>query len=152
MKRHDESREQALSRIRRRDKQSSYRARYLHGVDWQDPSLYDVILNLERISVEGAVETLVQMTGLADFRPTEASLQAFEDLFLGSTVWAELSRNQRTRSATDLRVNARSGQVIITGNADSEQTLKAIYEVALEVIGVREVDCEVGIGWSHWLW
>ena len=37
---------------------------FLYGVDWQDPSLYDVVLRVDRVGVEGAADTIVRMTGL----------------------------------------------------------------------------------------
>lgn len=150
MRRHAESREQAITRIRLRDKQSVYWSRFLYGVDWEDPDLYDVVLNIERITIDDAVQTLKQMTELESFKPDEATQQAFNDLLLGSMVWAELHMTPETQSA-DVRVEAKQGHVIITGSATSEQMVQAIPEVARRVKGVSGVSCEVGVG-SHWFW
>jgi len=150
MQRHNESRQQAIARIRFRDKQSIYWSRFLYGIDWQDPSLYDIVLNIERISIDDAVQTLMQMTELNSFKPDEATRQAFNDLLLGSMVWAEIHLTPATQSA-DVRVEAMNGQVIITGSADSEQIVRAIPDVARKVAGVGDVICEVGVG-SHWFW
>lgn len=62
--------------------------RFLYGVSWQDPALYDVVLNMEDLSVEGAVATLAGMTRLHDFMPTPESRKAFDDLLLASEVWS----------------------------------------------------------------
>lgn len=150
MRRHGATREQAVARIRRRDKQSVYWSRYLYGVDWQDPSLYDIVLNIERIRIDDAVQTLLQMTGLESFTPDEATRQAFDDLLLESMVWAELHLNPETQLA-DVRVEAKNGRVIITGSAGSEHVVRAIPDVARRVKGVGNVTCEVGVG-SHWYW
>lgn len=150
MARHGESREQAIARIGRRDKQSVYWSRYLYGVDWQDPALYDIVLNIERIRIDDAVRTLKEMTELESFRPDEATRQAFEDLLLGSMVWAELHLTPETRSA-DVRVEVENGRVVITGSAASEQVVGVIPDVARRVKGVGDVTCEVGVG-SHWYW
>jgi osmotically-inducible protein OsmY len=77
-------------------------------------------------------------------------LQAFEDLLLGSRVWAELTKDPRTHSA-NVRVEASKGSVTITGDAGSDQVVQAVSEVATGVEGVTDVECEVGIG-SHWFW
>lgn len=150
MRRHGETREQAIARIRFRDKQSVYWSRFLYGIDWQDPSLYDVVLNIERISIDDAVQTIMQMTSLDSFKPDEDTRKAFEDLLLGSMVWAELHLTPATQSA-DVRVEAKNGRVTITGSANSEQVVRAIPDVAGKVNGVREVNCEVGVG-SNWFW
>jgi cytidylate kinase len=150
MMRHGDNRDQAIARIKGRDKQSIYWSRFLCGVDWQDTTLYDVTLNLERISIDDAVETLMHMTELEAFKPTEASRQVFEDLLLGCRVWAELTKDPQTHSA-NVRVEAQLGHVVITGDAGSYQIIQAISEVARSVAGVLDVTCDVGIG-SSWFW
>lgn len=150
MERHRENRERAIERINRRDKQSLYWSRFLYGVDWRDPSLYDAILNMERLSIAGAVDTLMLMTELADFKPDEASRKAFSDLLLGCLVWAELHLDARTRAA-NVEVTADAGRINIAGSAESEQMVRIIPEIARRVPGVGEVVCEVGVG-SHWFW
>lgn len=122
----------------------------LYGIDWQEPSLYDVVLNLERMSIDGAVEMIVHMSGLDDYKPTPESRQAFENLFLSSLVWAELTKNQFTRSA-DVRVSADRGIVTVTGKASSHKIIDIIPLIAKEVDGVTEVRNEVGVG-SDWMW
>jgi cytidylate kinase len=150
MRRHRESREQAIERIQRRDRQSVYWSRYLYGVDWENPSLYDTVLNLERVSISGAIEVLALMARLDEFIPDGATRQAFDDLLLGSLVWAELHRDHRTRAA-QVHVSAHCGQVAISGNAESEEIVETITNLASSVSGVIGVDCQVGVG-SHWFW
>ncbi len=148
--RHGGTREEALARIRRRDRQSLHWARYLYGIDLLNPEHYDLMLNLERLSIDEAVQTLAGMTELQSFTPSAASRQAFEDLLLGSLVWAELYLAPETKAA-DVRAEAWQGRVVITGSAGSEQRVRSIREIARRVSGVREVVCEVGVG-SHWYW
>ena len=124
--------------------------KFLYGVDWQDPSLYDVVLRVDRVGVEGAADTIVSMTGLAPFRPTDESRKAFDDLLLSSQVWRALSVDPRTRAA-NVRVAADGGDVFVTGSADGAKALEAIDEVAAQVPGVAHVDNEVGVG-GHWAW
>jgi osmotically-inducible protein OsmY len=136
--------------VKKLDNQLIKWTRFLYGVEWQDPSLYDVVLNLEHMSIESAVKTIAQITRMDDFRPTADSRKAFEDLLLSSNVWAALTIDKRTRSA-NVRVAADDGVVFVTGLADNERTLTAVQEVAAAVDGVREVESEVGIG-RTWQW
>jgi hypothetical protein len=124
--------------------------RFLYGVDWQDPALYDVVLRVDRVGVEGAADTVVGMTRLAPFRPTEESQKAFADLLLSSTVWSALTTDPRTRAA-NVRVAADGGDVFVTGSADNAKALDAIDEVARQVPGVAQVDNQAGVG-GHWQW
>jgi cytidylate kinase len=144
------SREEAIVAIEKVDKERIKWTRFLYGVEWQDPSLYDVVINLERMSIEGSAETVIRMTELDDFKPTAASQKAFDNLRLGSRVWASLTKDSRTKAA-NVRVEADNGIVTITGNASSERVLEAIPDVAKTVDGVKDVRNEVGIG-TDWYW
>jgi cytidylate kinase len=144
------SRKEAAAHLRKLDAQLMKWTRFLYGVDWQDPSLYDVVLNLDRLSVDGAAATLAAMTRLDDFQPTEESRKAYEDLYMSSVVWAALTKDERTRGA-NIRVGADAGNVLITGVAANVSVVNAIREVAERVEGVRQVDNQVGVG-SNWSW
>ena len=124
--------------------------KFLYGVDWQDPSLYDVVFRVDRVGVEGVADTIVRMTELPRFKPTDESRKAFADLLLSSEVWSALTGDARTRTA-NVRVAADDGEVFITGSADNAKAMDAIGEVAGAVPGVARVDNEVGVG-GHWQW
>ncbi|MBN1833884.1 MAG: cytidylate kinase family protein [Deltaproteobacteria bacterium] len=138
------SRKEAISRIKKLDKQSLNWTRFLYGVDWEEPSLYDLVINIDRLSVEGAAEIIAQMVQLEDFRPDESSRRAFNNQVLSSMVWAALTKDERTNTS-NLRVTADDGVVTISGNAGYESTLKAIEEVTMKVEGVKEFINEAGI-------
>lgn len=144
------SRKEAAAHLRKLDVQLSKWTQFLYGVHWQDPSLYDVVVNLDDISVDGAVRVLAQMTRLDDFQPTDISRKAFADLYLSSAVWAALTKDPRTRAA-NIRVGADDGTVFITGVAPNNRAVSAIQEVAEQVDGVRGLDNQVGVG-SNWRW
>ena len=48
---------QAAQYVKTLDGQLRKWTRFLYGVDWQDPSLYDVVLRVDRVGVEGAADT-----------------------------------------------------------------------------------------------
>ena len=144
------SRKEATAHLRKLDAQLMKWTRFLYGVEWQDPSLYDVVLNLDHINIDGAATMLAQMTRLDDFQPTDASRKAFENLCLSSFVWAALTKDQRTRTA-NIRVAADAGAVYITGVAANARIVNAIQEVAAQVNGVQKVDSQVGVG-KNWSW
>ena len=146
----DMTHKQATQFVKTLDGQLIKWTRFLYGVDWQDPSLYDVVLSLDRLSASGAAETIAAMTELRAFQPTEASLKAFDDLLLSSEVWSALTADPRTHSA-NVRVAADGGAVFITGSADNAKALDAVAEVAGRVPGVARVESEVGVG-GHWQW
>ncbi len=143
-------REEAIAAIDKLDKHRARWAHFLYGVEWQDPSLFDVTFNLERMSVEGTVSAIVRLAESEDFRATPDSLKAHADLKLGSQVWTALIREERTKGSS-LRVSANDGHVTVVGSVASARVLEAIPEVARRVPGVKEVHCEAGMG-SDWFW
>jgi hypothetical protein len=141
---------EAEAAIDKLDKHRARWAHFLYGVDWQDPSLFDVVFNLEKMSVEGAVAAIVGLAESEDFKATPESLKAHDDLRLGSRVWTALIRDERTKGSA-LRVLANDGHVTVTGSAAGSRALEAIPEVARGVAGVKEVSSEAGMG-SDWFW
>ena len=140
----------AMDIIKKLDRKAVAWTQDLYGVNLQDPTLYDAVLNLENMSIPSAVALVAHMADLPDFKPTPASREALENLRLGSLVWAALTRNQHTKNL-DVRVSAEAGIVTVTGKAMSHKIIDLIPHIAGEVTGVREIRNEVGIG-SDWIW
>jgi hypothetical protein len=150
MERMNLKRDEAIVYIERVDRERIKWTRFLYGIEWGDPTQYDVVLNLERMSIDGASQAIVSMAQLDDFKMTPQSQKAFEDLTVTSGVWAALVKDERTRAAS-VQVVANNGVVTITGKAGAGKVVDAIPVVAGQVPGVKEVKNEVGIG-SDWYW
>lgn len=150
MRHHGCNRDQAIAMIADLDKQSIKWTRYLYGVEWNDPSLFDVVFNLERFNVQSVVEMLYQMTKLDEFVPDDSSRRSFENRRLESMVWAALAKDKRTRAAS-VQVEADNGQITIGGSVGSKHVLDDVLAVAKQISGVRAVTIHIGIG-SNWLW
>ena len=150
MEKENLNRKEAISMIKKLDKQSLNWTQFLYGVDWNDPTLYDVVINLDRMSIESAVDIIAPMTALKDFKPDENSKAALNNQVLSSMVWAALTKDERTNMSS-LHVVSDNGIVTISGSTGSEDSLKAIEEITKGIEGVREVTNEVGMG-SDWKW
>lgn len=144
------TRPQAESIIKKQDRQFSNWTNFLWEVDGESPSLYDVVINLECLCIESAVEIIKKMTTLSEFKTTEESREALNDELLSSLVWAALTKDKRC-SSQNIRIVSSKGDVTISGNVDSERTIDAIQEVVMRVDGVKKVNNEVGIG-EDWPW
>ena len=144
------TRPEAVMHIQRVDGERSKWAQVLYGVNWDDPGQYDAILNLERMSVAGACETILRMSGLEDFKPTPASRKSLEDLSLSCRVWAALAKDPLIRNA-GFEVTANDGEVVITGNVGSSIAMETVAATAQQVAGVKKLRSEVGIG-ADWHW
>jgi cytidylate kinase len=150
MERKHFSREEAITFIEKIDKKRDKWTRFLYGVEWHDAALYDVLFNLERISIEVACEAIVHMAGMDVFKPTPQSHKDLDDRILSNKVHTALAINDQTKAAR-ITVSADEGTVTIAGGASSMKVISAITDLAKKIEGVREVKTDVGVG-SDWYW
>ena len=76
------SREAARQYLQQVDEERLRRMRYLFNVDWRDPALYDVVLNIEHMSLETAADVVIYMAQHPEYHPTPASEKKLNDLAL----------------------------------------------------------------------
>ena len=136
------ARKDAIAYIEKVDKERRQWTKILFDVAWDDPHLYDVVLNLGRMSLAAACETVVHVAAQPEFTPTVASLKAMRDLALSSQVAAACARDPRTRRA-NLEVAADDGIVTVTGTTQSPVVIEAVPLVARQVGGVKDIKVEV---------
>lgn len=113
---HDLNASAAEAYIQARDAERVAWTKFLYNVDWHDGNLYDVVVNLEKISLESACLVIAAIVDCPEFRATPASQQALADLFLLNHVRASLFLNREVgaaASAVDIRVQA--GVVTLAG-------------------------------------
>ncbi len=82
--------------------------RFLYDVDWRDPSLYDLVINLDSIGIESACEMIVCTLNQKEFVESPESRIIIEDFLLASRVKAELAGHDRTKGL-ELEVSAEKG-------------------------------------------
>ncbi|HTU01303.1 MAG TPA: cytidylate kinase family protein [Candidatus Sulfotelmatobacter sp.] len=142
MREHGFTHRDALAYIQHADRERRQWTRFLFGVEWDDPQLYDVVMNLSRMSVAAACDLLGRLTETEEFRPSPASLKAMRDLTLRSRVAAALATDRRTRDL-DVEVAADEGKVVVTGTTQSSAMMEAVAAVAGQVEGVTALISEV---------
>jgi cytidylate kinase len=136
------ARKEALAYIERIDQERREWTRFLFGVDWENPHLYDLVLNLSRMSLETAYETVARLIEREEFKPTPASVEAMKNLTLQSRVSAVLAMDFRTRDAV-LKVTADNGTVTITGTTRWSEVEQSVSAVVRQVVGVKELRNEI---------
>ncbi len=135
-------RSQALAYIQKVDQDRERWTQFLYGVNWQDPSLYDIVLNLENITIEEACEMLAAMVRRQKcFQFTADCQQAMENLALASTVRANLALNPTT-SHLEVDVIANAGAVYIKGKLAQLNELSEVRRVVEAMPAVREVNLD----------
>jgi cytidylate kinase len=76
------SRKEALGFIRKIDDQRKKWGQRVYGIEPWNPILYDLVLHIDKITVEDAVDTICQMARLKQFQTTPDSKRAMDDLAL----------------------------------------------------------------------
>jgi cytidylate kinase len=138
----------AFDVVRQTDRERAARVRFLYHADWDDPLLYDLSLNTERITVDRAVR-LVQDTLQAErFQPTTESRAELVDLSLVAQTRAALMKNPVTR-ALDLHAACKDGYVSVSGMVADEEQQTLVRELVGPIPGVRGVLNEVVVAPSR---
>lgn len=105
---------EATAYIRAMDERRRKWMQHVFGVDWSDPALYDLVINLGTLSLEAAADLVVDLVGRREYRPTPECLQGFKDFALAARVRAELTFHSGF-AADDIDVVARNGIVHLSG-------------------------------------
>lgn len=132
----------ALAYIQKMDQDRQKWTQYLYGVDWGDPSLYDLVLNLESLDIQAACAIIGRTATERCFAETAESQAAMDDLTLASRVRASLAVSSRT-SALEVEVSARGGAVTITGKLPMRDQAADLQSIVRQVPGVIDVKLDV---------
>jgi cytidylate kinase len=120
--------------VRRDDAEKSGRMRYLYEVDIDDPTLYDLVVNTEKLRCEAVVEMIETAVRRPEMATTEVARKTLGSRALASRVQVALATHPETRRYR-ISVEAHDGTVILEGTS----ALDRAVDVAREVAGVRDV-------------
>ena len=117
----------------------------MYGEDVMDPALYDLVINLATLTVEGACAIVARAIAGPEMAVTDAVRAGLEDFRLACQVKLALAGDGELR-ALELDAEAKDGSVVISGEAPlrkSGRTGERIVELARAVPGVRQVRLKV---------
>lgn len=113
----------------------------LYGEDVEDPSLYDLVINLESLSVEGACGIIARAVEQPELAVTERMVRSLADFNTACRVELALASDADLRPL-ELEAEAERERVVIRGAAPlhgTGRTERRIVELAHSVPGVEEV-------------
>ncbi len=118
----------------------------MYGVDLDDPRLYDLVVNLETMSIPSACAIVEAAARRPEYVVTDEVRAKLQDHLLACRVRVALATEPASRGL-DLEVSARSGVVVITGQVPRAEMLthvssrweKEIIAIAEAVPGVTDV-------------
>ena len=126
-----------MEMVRRDDTERAGRMRYLYEVDLADPALYDLVINMEKLTIAAAVELIAGIACRPELQTSPAGAQLVADRALASRVQVALASHPETRKYR-ITVEAKAGQITLEGTAAMDEAM----DVARAVPGVREVKAQ----------
>lgn len=131
--------------IRNRDKQRDKWVKYVFNVDRNDPSLYDLVIDLDQTDIEGACETICAKASRKEYRKTPESQKRLNDLVLAADVKARIAGDSYMSNG-HIQVDAREGVILLKGKATFIKDADRARIVARETPGVKDIDSRIRVG------
>jgi cytidylate kinase len=130
----------AIKALHKSDREREAFIKFAFGVDWDNPELYDMVFNMDNVTVDLATDTVLY---LARSKEIEArSMDAMESLkMMGLARRAEAALIEAGFSSTSLSVAVvEPGKIRLTGPVAAESTKRKVEEILKGVKGIESVD------------
>lgn len=145
MERNGLDREGAIKYIKKVDDERERWTRFLYHADWRDPSLYDIVINLDRMSMESACKLVCDATNLDEFRAPAEWASVKDDFVLAGALRAKIALDRATgNSDREVEITSRAGVVTIGGRVDSLVDAERMEKLIRGEAGVKDVVIKVG--------
>lgn len=144
MERNELGREEAIRYIKKVDDERERWTRFLYHVDWRDPSLYGLVINLDQMSQESACELVCKATDLEEYRSTTEWDSLRNDIVLAASLRARVAcdaalTGHRHNSDRGVEISSKAGVVTIGGRVDSLVDAENMEKVIRGEAGVKDV-------------
>jgi cytidylate kinase len=143
IKEYDYTYEKAVEYIKKVDERRKRWVKMLYNYDWYDPSLYDLWVNLQNMSMDNICEMVVKALDHKDFQTTTHAKRLLENLALECEVEAALVSDNKIWSGQKVSVHASNGVVTLKGAVKNKDLRNLIIDTTLNVKGVK--DCKSDI-------
>jgi len=130
--------------IRRKDAERVAWTRFLYGVEWSDPALYDLVANLEALTLEAVCQSIACLVERPRFRATPERTRALDDRCLANHLRAVLFRNPAVAAAAaGVAIEVHEGGVRLAGLIADEHVRDEIVATVTATPGVVSLDAEM---------
>jgi cytidylate kinase len=136
--------ELAEEEIKRSDHANATRMHDQFGVKWNDPVLFDMVLNTDRLSVDTCVQQIKGLLARPEFAETEASRSQLQGMALSAHVRAALRSHEDTHGV-NVTIDSVAGTVKLTGIVLQAPEKAAAEQVTAAVPGVKAVDNQLRV-------
>jgi len=134
----------AEAEIQRSDQANASRMQDQFGVTWNEPVLFDLVLNTDRLSVDTCVQMIKALVARPEFAETEQSRALLQGLALSARVRAALRADAQTEGV-DITIDSADGRLTLRGIVADEAEKAAAVQVSAAVSGVQAVDDQLRV-------
>jgi len=141
-------REVALKAIEQSDHERNAFVKFAFGVDWENPELYDVVLNTDKLSVNLAVNAVLNLARSEEIKACSTdAVQSLEKMGLERRVEAALIEAGLTYGpVTSVSVSVEEpGKVRLSGIVEDQAGKARAEKLAKGLKGVESVDNQIRI-------
>jgi hypothetical protein len=115
-------------------------ARFLYGAEYDDLHYYDMVLNLERLTLSSAAEIVACAMRREEWEQDEESLRQIQDARIASFILARMALSPRTRGMElDVDADSRTGHVTVRGMSTLIGTRTWGDDIKAVVMGMKEI-------------
>lgn len=139
--------EAATKLIRKMDNNMKEFYQYVFRRDWQDPSAYDMVFNLDKLGPEWAEKLIIELANSDEI--ITCSTKALEEMSASSLkrkVEIAFIENKMPSILNTLDIEvATGGTVLLSGWVYKEDEIKAVIALVKDVPGVNEVKSDLKV-------
>jgi cytidylate kinase len=139
MERNSLNEEQAIAYIKRVDEERARWTRFLYHIDWHDPSLYDVVINIDNINLDTASEMLISTANLKQYQSTPQSRKIIDDLALSCHLEAIIANTRNISGGDKVEVEVDEGIVTLRGTVGSVMDADKVRTIVSNTPAIKEV-------------
>ena len=132
----------ALDLVRHADRERAARVKVLYHVDVDDPLLYDLVINTERLTAEQGARVLAEVLREPRFQPTATSRTALTDRHIVAQARAAFLANP-SLAGEDVIVSSVAGRVALSGQVQRREERDTAEAIAKAIPGVRDLLNEI---------
>lgn len=141
-------REAALKAIERSDHERRAFTKFAFGVDWENPELYDAVLNMDKLSVNLAVDTILDMARSEEIKACSIdAMKSLEMMGLARRAEAALIEAGLTYGPTTyISISVSDpGKIRLSGLVENQASKTRAEEVLKNAKGVESIDNQIRI-------
>ena len=143
MKRFGLKKDEARRHLHDADEYRSRWGRQIFHADIIDADLYDLVVNLEHVTIERAASMIAELMEGDDYKPTRECIQNYRDFALERRVRAELFFNSPFTPEI-AHVEVRNAEVTLSGDKSFAASESGLVEFVGRIRGVERITTEHG--------